>query len=162
MALRIPVNDGNTFTTIEIFDAIELPPISAQAAGAAAVLTTTPTALIFGGANPAVVLTQVGNYHVSGWAVIEYLGATFGDNVSLTLTFRRTNNTPADLADGAIIFTTPLVTTYTGTGAIISWSANYSTDNSDDAITIFASVAELPLAGSVAVSQSNISVRRIS
>lgn len=132
------------------------------AAGTAYTLTATAAAAVFGTTSPVIVLDQVGTYRVYGMAVIEYIGATFAANQAVTLTLRRTNNTAANLTSGTIIHTLQIVTTLTGTAAIVNWeAAAYTTANTTDSLTIFADVAVLPSAGRVDLSQSFIKAERL-
>lgn len=58
---------------------------------------------------------------------------------------------------------TGIVTTYTAVMQVVYWEADaeYTTTNTDDAITIFGDVATAPSAGSLDVSQAKITARRV-
>ncbi len=132
------------------------------AAGTVYTLTNTAAAVVFGTTSPIISPSEPGTYRISGSVTIEYVGATFVATQDVTLTLRRTNNTPANLADGTTIYKLQIVTTLTGTAATIYWEASqYATTNTDDSLTIFADVAATPSAGSVTISAASIKAEMI-
>lgn len=146
------VSDGNTRTRY----------FEQYGAGTAYTLTATPAAVAFGTTNPTITLTTAGTYRVNGFVVIDYNGATFAANQAVTLSLRRTNNTPANLTNGTTVYTLEIVSTATRTAATIYWeAAAYTTANTDDALTIFADVAATPSAGSVDITEAAIKAEMI-
>lgn len=137
--------------------------VESYAAGTAYTVTDTPSAVDFGTTDPVVVLAQPGVYKVSGWAVVENINATFAANETLTLALHEDNNVNADLDDGLSVYTFPIIAVgITETAAIIYWEASeYTTANTDDTITIYASLSTAPGAGSVEISQAFVKAMRI-
>lgn len=136
-------------------------PFDAYSSGSAYTLTTTPAALVFGTTSPQITLTHPGAYRITANVQIEYNAATFALNRTVTLTLRRTNNTPADLAGGSCSMMTGIVTLLTDCMMCLAlpdvW---YTTNNSDDVLTIFGSVSNLPTAGSLDCSDASIHAQR--
>lgn len=136
--------------------------ISTYAAGTAYQLTATPVAIDFGTTDPAIILSEPGTYRICGFAVVDDNGATFSASRTATLKLRRTNNTAGDLTNGSVAVKTQIVTTVTGTLAVVYWeAADYVTTNYGDAITIFGDISVAPSAGSLDVSQAFIKAFRV-
>lgn len=156
------INDnGNTLNTFgNSFQSRPGANKKTYAVGTSYSLTATPAALAFGTTSPSVTLAKAGNYVVSGFAVIQYNGATFAASQTVTLKLRRTNNTAADLANGAVTLVTAIVTTITDTLATVTWEAADYMGKSGDVLTIFGSVGVVPSAGSLDVVESYIEARR--
>lgn len=132
------------------------------AAGTAYALTATPAALDFGTTDPAIVVGQAGTYLLRGRVLLRYNAATFAANRTVTLKFRRTNNTAADLTNGSTTLTTEIVTTFTSTWVECQLpELVYVTTNTDDALTIFADVNTIPTAGSLEATEAHIIAHRI-
>lgn len=131
------------------------------AAGTAYSLTATPAALDFGTTDPALTIPQSGRWLVRMRANVAYNGATFAANRTVTLTLRRTNNTPADLDNGSEPLTTDVTTTKTETLSAATTEVVYDTLNSDDVITIFGDVSATPSAGSLDVVRASIFASRV-
>jgi hypothetical protein len=134
---------------------------SVVASGSAYTLTATPAALDFGTTDPAITLDAAGTYLIFASAKSNYVGATFAASKTMTIKLRRTNNTAADLTGGTVTIGTDIVTTLTNTFRNNSWFCVYTTANTDDAITLFADVSELPSAGSMTVSEASIVAIRL-
>lgn len=131
--------------------------ITAFGAGSAYSLTTTPAAINLGTTDPAIVLTTAGDWLLWFTVRVDYNGATFADEETATFTLRRTNNTPANITNGSYAFLTQIITTLSHTAAIFTIGPiPYSTTNTDDALTIFASISDIPSAGSIDVVSANI------
>lgn len=134
---------------------------SVYAAGTAYALTATPAALDFGTTDPGIVLTVPGRYRIRGRVNLKYNGATFAAGRTVTLKFRRTNNTAADLTNGSTGVVTGIVTTVTESFMIVELpEISYSTTASDDAITIFGDVSVVPSAGSLDCVEANLFAER--
>lgn len=136
--------------------------VTVYASGTGYTLTATPAELNFGGTDPFIVISQAGSYLISGRATVEYVGATC-TNQTVTLKFRRTNNTAADVANSSKAL--KLENTTTQTGVFVDSplsSVGYTTANTDDRITIYADVSSLPTAGSILVSAASLQILRIS
>lgn len=130
-------------------------------AGTAYTLTATAAALDLGTTDPVITVDQAGTYLVSGWAVLNYVGATFASDRTFTLKLRRTNNTAADLTGGTAAFGSGIYTTTTLSKVIALPPTIYTTTRTDDALTIFGDVSVVPSAGSVTVSKAQITAIRV-
>lgn len=123
---------------------------SVYASGSAYTLTATPAALDFGTTDPVMPISIPGNYILTGFVTLNYNGATFAANRTVTLKLRRTNNTAADIANSTITLTTDITTTKTETFIRAALPpVGYTTANNNDSITIFADVSATPSAGSL-------------
>ena len=124
--------------------------LSVYAVGTAYQLTNTAALLNFGTTDPSLTLTSPGTYLLLGRAVLDYNGSTFAASRVVTLKFRRTNNTAADITNGSMTIDTAIVTTITNTfGDFVLPFVIYTTANSDDIIQIFGDVDTVPSAGSL-------------
>jgi len=135
--------------------------LTVYAAGTAYALTTTAALLDFGTTDPSLTITQPGTYLLLGRVVLDYNAATFSASRVVTLKFRRTNNTAADLTNGTTTVDTDIITTITSTfGAFSLPPVIYTTSNENDIIQIFGDVAVAPSAGSLdAVAAEILAVR---
>ena len=135
--------------------------LTVYAAGTAYALTTTAALLDFGTTDPSLTITQPGTYLLLGRVVLDYNAATFSASRVVTLKFRRTNNTAADLTNGTTTVDTDIITTITSTfGAFSLPPVIYTTSNENDIIQIFGDVAVAPSAGSLdAVAAEIVAVR---
>lgn len=129
---------------------------STVAAGTAYALTNTAAALDFGTTDPAVTLDQPGTYLIVFWTSLEYNGASFAADRTVTMKLRRTNNTAADLTAGSTTAKTGVVVTLSQTFGGLSYGTTYTTTASDDVITIFGDVSTVPTAGSLDVVAAKI------
>ena len=135
---------------------------SAYAVGTVYSLTETPAAVDFGTTDPAITIAVAGTYRLRGRVNLLYNGATFAASQEVTLKFRRTNNTAADLADGATVVATAIVTTVTATMLVVELpEIFYTTANTDDVLTIFGNVASVPGAGSLDIVEAEITAVRV-
>ena len=136
--------------------------VVAYGTGSVYSLTTTSAALDFGTTDPSVTIAEPGTYQVRGRVLLKYNGATFAANRTVTLKFRRTDNTAADLTSGSTALTTDILTASTGTWVECQMpEVIYATTNSNDAITIFGDVSTLPSAGSLDATEAHVMVHRI-
>lgn len=136
--------------------------ITVYAAGTAYALTTTAALLDFGTTDPSITLTP-GTWLLLGRVVLDYNAATFAASRVVTLTFRRTNNTPADLPNGSMTVDTEITTTVTATFGdfVLPFIIDSTTSSAaGDIIQIFGSVAVAPTAGSLdAVAAEIVAIR---
>lgn len=134
---------------------------SAYASGTAYTFTNSAAALTFGTTNPSLTLGKPGTYLILGSVNLAYNAATFGANQTVTLTFRRTNNTAANLGTNRTATTRVITTTTDSMGNFDLPPFIYSTLNANDAITINGSVTATPSAGSLQATEAEIVAIRI-
>lgn len=131
------------------------------AAGTAYSLTNTSAALTFGTTSPTLTLDNTGTYRIRGRVNLKYNAATFAAVRTVTLKFRRTNNTAADLTNSTITFLTDIITLRTySAGIILLPEISYSA-TSGDIITIFGDVEVVPTAGSLDVVEASINAQQV-
>lgn len=136
--------------------------LSVFSAGTVYALTATAAKLNFGTTDPSLTITSPGTYKITATVCLDYNAATFDAVRTASLKLRRTNNTAADLTNGAAPpVKTQVVTTLTGTMVVVTWSVNYATSNSNDVIEIFGSVDVVPTAGSLDASYASIVMQRL-
>lgn len=136
--------------------------LSAYSSGTVYALTATAALLNFGTTDPSITINVAGTYKISGTVVLNYNGATFAANRTVTLKLRRTNNTPADLTNGTTVVTTGIVTTTTETFVVVELpNIIYTTALTTDIIQIFGDVSVVPSAGSLDAVQANIMAVRL-
>jgi hypothetical protein len=114
---------------------------SGYGTGSAYTLTSTPAAITMGTTSPTISITKPGTYLI----LANVTFTTNGTNSDYTFTakLRRTNNTAADIANGAtsMVSSIPSALGSEGHGYPIALPfVLYTTANSNDALTIFASV----------------------
>lgn len=137
-------------------------PVTVYGSGADYALTNTSAAINFGGQDPTLTISKAGTWLITAAANLKYNGATFAANRTVSLKLRRTNNTPADLADSGLTLTTGIVTTLTASFAAAQLPyVIYSTTNTNDVITIFGDVNTVPSAGSLDVIDASLVAIRI-
>lgn len=135
--------------------------ISANAAGTAYSLTNAAAAVVFGTTSPSITINQAGTYIVLGSVNLKYNAATMVANRTVTVTFRRTNNTAANVGT-ARTGTTRIITTVTDDMGVFPLSpVVYTTVNTSDIITIFASMDTVPSAGTLDVFEAEIYAIRV-
>lgn len=134
---------------------------SAYGAGTAYSLTGTAAAIAFGTTSPAIVIPAAGVWLVQAQVHLARNGATVTTQTA-TLKVRRTNNTPADVGAAPVI-DLPASTTLTDTLGIFPLPpVEYTTANTDDALTIFGNVSASLGAGTldaVAIGTSIVATR---
>lgn len=86
---------------------------------------------------------------------LDMVGATFAAMRNVTLTLRRTNNTPAN--NGSTSIGTPIVTTVTYGMGEMTICAPYTTNGSGDTLQPFISIDVVPSAGQLNVVEASIS-----
>lgn len=133
---------------------------STVAAGTAYALTGTAALLNFGTTDPEIIITTPGKYQLFARVRIDYNGATFAANRTVTIKIRRTNNTAADIVSAA--FKTEIITTQSHTAMVLMLPITiYETDNIDDNLELFGSVSTLPSAGSIDAVEAELVATRI-
>lgn len=136
--------------------------LSVFAAGTAYSLTNTAAALTFGTTSPALTINAAGTYLIIARCRLNFNAATFVATRTTTIKLRRTNNTAADLTNGAVTGTTIVsVSALTYTFIDQTWAAIYTTSNADDALTLFGSIDTAPGAGSVDAAEASIIAIRL-
>lgn len=136
--------------------------VTVYAAGTAYSLTNTAAALDFGTTDPSVVINKAGTYMLTARVNLEYAGATFAANRTVTIKLRRTNNTAADLTNATTALGTNIVTTVNGVLAIVNIPVViYTTTNTDDAIAVYGDVSVVPTAGALNATEANIVAVRL-
>lgn len=137
-------------------------PLSVYAAGTVYTLTAVSAAVDFGTTDPILTMSQVGQYVIRAKVKVALNGATFAANRTLTVKLRRTNNTPADLANSSTTWIVPIVTTITNTLAVIELpEVFYTTAVATDTIQLFADISVLPTAGSISIDEASIVAVRL-
>lgn len=135
--------------------------LEVEGAGTAYTLTATAAKVTLGTTSPALVVTAPGTYLIVYEAQIHNTGATYASERDFVVKLRRTNNTAADLANSTKTVKTGIVTTVTGAASYVTGTCIYTTNNSDDAIELWASVSVLPSAGTSEVSTGSIRAIRL-
>ncbi len=136
--------------------------VTAYAAGTVYSLTNTDALVDFGTTDPTIVVDQAGTYLLFGRAYLIYNGATYAGTQTATIHLRRTNNTPADVANATTTATLRIVTTITDTVGVMPLPpVVYTTSNSNDSISVYGSLSATPAAGSVDVKEASILALRI-
>jgi hypothetical protein len=131
-------------------------------AGTAYTLTATAAAVDLGTTDPVLpALDKAGTYLIMGWAVLNYVGATFAADRTFTLKLRRTNNTATDLTGGAAALGSGITTTVTQSRVVPLPPTIYTTSRTDDVINLFADVSVLPTAGSVTIGKAQLVAIRV-
>ncbi len=134
--------------------------VSTTAAGTVYTLTNTAAAVDFGTTDPVIVLTKPGRYLLIARVTLNYVGATYAAERTVTLKIRRTNNTAADVETS--VQQTAIITTTTAVHGTFFIVAAYDTTNTTvgsvgtDSLTIFADVSTVASAGSETVSAASI------
>lgn len=123
--------------------------------GAGFGLSTVSSAVVGGTTSPVVALPTSSQYLIRGRAQVELLGATFAANQTVNIKIRNTTQS-ADVSGATATITLPVVTTVTETVGMFEFSSFYSPVSAGDSLTIFASVSVLPSAGSVIISNANV------
>lgn len=136
--------------------------LTSYAAGTAYSLTNTAAALDFGTTDPSVTINKAGTYSIRGKVRLNYTGATFAASRTVTIKFRRTNNTAADLTNGTEVVLTAIVTTVTATFMeVVLPEVIYTTTNTDDVVKLFGDVNTVPSAGTLDAAAASIVVSRL-
>ena len=131
------------------------------ATGTAYSLTASAAALAFGTANPSITIGVAGTYRLRGSGQLKYNGATFAANRTVTVKFRRVNNSAADLTNGSISQITSIVTALTAPfGYFVLPEIEYIA-SLNDTITLFGLVSVVPTLGSLDVVEASINAIRV-
>lgn len=146
----------------EMLNLSKVEPITVYGSGTAYALTATAAAVNLGTTDPVIVLNKAGKYKISARLQIRLNGATFASSREVISKLRRTNNTAADITSGTTTIPTGITTTQTGLLAIVTIpDVVYETALENDSVTIFSSVAVLPSAGTIEVTEASIFAQRI-
>lgn len=138
-------------------------PRTVYATGTVYTLTATSAAVDFGTTDPIITVNAVGTYRIKARVKVALNGASFAANRTLTVKLRRTNNTPADLANSSTTWIVPIMTTITNTLAVIELpEVLYTTAATTDTIQLFADISVLPTAGSISIDEASIVAVRLS
>lgn len=125
-------------------------------------LTAVSAAVVLGTSSPSLVLDKAGTYLIFAYVNLQYVGATFAANRTVTLKLRRTNNTAADVTGSTTLKGTNIVTTVSGTLDAANLPAVvYTTANTNDIIVPFADVSVVPTAGSLQATEASIVAIRL-
>ena len=163
--------NGDSAATVVIAAGATISPGGVQGSSAAVVLATnsqatggTQTLTITPAQALAATLTLSGTigktYLLSCLALLNYVGATFAANQTVTLTLRRTNNTAADIATST--FQTAIVTTVTASvGQLSVLAVPYTTVGVSDTVQAYLSVSVVPSAGSLQVGEASITALQL-
>lgn len=134
---------------------------SVHAAGTAYSLTATAAKLTFGTTSPGITFAGTGTYRIAATVRLDYNGATFAAVRTATIKLRRTNNTAADLTNGTRAAKTQIVTTLSGTFAIIQVDCLYTTSGAGDIVELWGSLDVIPTAGSLDAVEADIIITRL-
>jgi hypothetical protein len=158
----LPLNIGAT-SSLQLRGAAYFNPLTVYATGTVYTITAVSAAVDFGTTDPIITVNATGTYLLRGRVRVALNGATFAANRTLTVKLRRTNNTPADVANSSTTWIVPIVTTITNTLAVIELpEVSYTTALTTDTIQLFADISVLPSAGSISIDEASIVAIRIS
>ena len=111
---------------------------TSYASGTAYTLTNSSAALTFGTTNPVIKIDTAGTYLIEGRVMLDE-PSCIGDDLTVTLKLRRTNNTAADVANSSTSWNS-----YGGTLGTVCEAQSvsippviYTTSNTNDSITIY-------------------------
>lgn len=127
-------------------------------------LTGSSADVTFGTTSPVITLTLPGTYLLSGTLTFYSNGATIASASTFSGTFRRRNNTAADIGTSVSLAGTPVITTYTNVLTTVPIPPRiYTTLNSDDIVGLRANyTGGVPSAGSFQVSNASIVAVKLS
>lgn len=132
-------------------------------AGTAYALTNSMAAVDLGTTDPTIVIGAAGTWAIFANVQTAYAGATFAGLQTESIKVRRTNNTAADLTDSTRSAPLSVVTALTEAGpAIVVGPIIYTTANTDDSLSIYATVSAAPGAGAMNVTAATITAIRLS
>ncbi len=131
---------------------------NSSATGGSQALTITPAQAL------AATLTLTGSaaktYLLSALVRLDYVGATFAANQTVTVKIRRTNNTAADIATSTLMLAIVTTVTYS-VGQVAVIAIPYTTAGVSDTVQIFVSVSVVPSAGNLTVVEAAITAARL-
>lgn len=130
------------------------------ASGTAYTLTGSSAALDFGTTDPVLTINQTGTYLIMANVGLKYTAATYAGAQTVSLKLRRTNNTAADLSNGARTVELPVLTAFTG-GDVMQLPGVVYTATSGDIITIFGILSATPSAGSITTDSAEVIAIRL-
>jgi len=127
----------------------------ATAAGTAYTLTASYSSVDFGTTDPSITLVAAGNYYLYVNISTAFNAATFAGVQSISVKFRRTSGTPADIGTPRSQ-PLPVITALTGAGPSIMVGPFPYTATANDVVTVQAILSATPGAGSVTVDACEI------
>jgi hypothetical protein len=133
---------------------------TSYASGTAYTLTGSAAQLAFGTTSPGITIQNGGTYLIQGSVGVKYNGATYAGAQTITLKFRRTNNTATDLTSGSRTVELPVLTTFTG-GDVMNLPSVVYTATAGDIVQIFGVVSATPSAGSVQTDSAELLAIRL-
>ena len=133
-------------------DSTMLPTISSYGTGGSQALTETPAQSL----SVSVTLTAAQHYMLTGNARLDLNVCTFSANQIITLTWRRTNNTPGNLTNGSRTWDTGVPVAETSTLGVIPMPPLDYSAGAGDIIQLYASVNGLPYSGAVNIVAAEI------
>jgi hypothetical protein len=133
-----------------------------NATGTAYTVTNSLAFVDLGTVDPTLVITSPGTWRITGRIRVNRVAATFSGAHFATVALRRTNNTPATLDIGGYGLINLNGTALETSSSWIPVDVFYTTLNSDDSISWFASVNALPSAGSVTIDEAGITAQKVS
>lgn len=136
-------------------------PITVYAAGTVYSLTASDALVDFGTTDPTSPFPTAGTYLVQGRAFLRYNAATYAGTQTATIHLRRTNNTPADVANATTTATLRIITTLTDTVGVMPLPPVIYTATAGDIISVYGSVSATPAAGSVDCTEASIVAIRL-
>lgn len=130
------------------------------AAGTVATLPTTTAILDFGTTDPKVTIAVAGIYRITARFKVEATAATI-TNQTMSFKLRRSNNTAADITGSPTTTDIPVMTTLTHTiGTEVITDIYYTTANTDDVIELWGTLSGSTGAGSITVSEAQITAMK--
>ncbi len=144
-----------SFTTLHANDAF------AYCSGTVYTLTNSAAAVDCGTTDPSVTIAAAGTYLVLGSMCYENAGATYAANRTVTGTINRTNNSPGIIASSGLSYQTGIITTVTNTMGCSATQVLYTTANTDDILTLNASIDVVASAGTSTVARARLAAIRL-
>ncbi len=158
---------GNTVVVNSTNTALSFTPFlstynqSVYASGTAYSLTATAAKLDFGTIDPTITITVAGTYLLFANVRLDYNGATFAANRTVTLKLRKTSGTPADVTSATRSFLVPIITTLTYTAGVIPLPPVTFVAAASDVIQVWGSIDVVPTAGSLDAVQAELFALRV-
>jgi hypothetical protein len=129
-----------------------LPAITSYVTGGSQALTNSSVQLL----TTNVTLTTIGSYLLMARLRLDFVGATFAANQTVTIKLREVTNGPADLANTTVGLGTGTPTTVSSTMAAVSFPPVIYAAAANDKIEIFGVVSVAPGAGSLQAIEGSI------
>jgi hypothetical protein len=125
------------------------------AAGTAYSLTAVAALLDFGTTDPALTISRAGTYLLLSRVRLDYSGATFAANRTVTLKLRNAS-TASDVGNSSCSFVVPIITTLTYTADVIVLPAVVVTVTQNTILQLWGSIDVIPTAGSIQAMEASI------